>query len=156
MKALNLRTSHYAALLFSKRSLSFSSETQLRKPLAEKTFFKSNSKDGLISRLCEGKKYKEAMGILCDQKRLREAVQLLSHIERPSALIYSTLLQRCLQERSLEEGRHVHNHIRASGFVPGLFISNRFIDIYAKCGSLGDAQKMFDEMPEKACVLGIP
>ncbi|POO02732.1 DYW domain containing protein [Trema orientale] len=149
MKFLSLKVSHYAALLFSKRDLSFSPKTQLSKPLIQKTFFKSNSKDGLISRLCEDKKYKEAIDILCDQKRLREAVQLLNHIQRPSALIYSTLLQCCLKERDLEQGRRVHDHIRASGFVPGLFIFNRFIDVYAKCGSLGDAQKMFDEMPDK-------
>ncbi|EXC24858.1 hypothetical protein L484_013224 [Morus notabilis] len=152
MKFLNLKAiSSYnlAALVFPKRNLSFFSETQLSKPLIEKSFFKSNSKDGLISRLCIDKRYKEAVDILCDQKRLKEAVQLLNRIERPSALIYSTILCHCLHERALEEGKLVHAHTKASGLVPGLFISNRFIDLYAKCGCLGDARKVFDEMPDK-------
>jgi pentatricopeptide repeat protein len=53
------------------------------------------------------------------------------------------------QHRALEEGKKVHAHTKASGFVPGAFISNRFIDMYVKCGSLGDAQKVFDEMGER-------
>lgn len=115
----------------------------------EKTFFKSDPKDGLISRLCREKKFKEAIDILCQQKRLREAVQLLNHIDRPSALVYSTLLHFCLQQRAIEEGKQVHAHTKASGFVPGLIISNRFINLYAKCGSLVDAQKVFDDMPDR-------
>ncbi|KAM6591469.1 hypothetical protein CsatA_014074 [Cannabis sativa] len=137
------------SLLFPKTNFSFSSNTQMTRPLPQKTFFKFNAKDGLISRLCGDKRYKEAMDILCNQKRLTEALQLLTHIERPSALIYSTLLQHCLQQRALEEGRLVHDHIRGSGFVPGLFMYNRFIDMYAKCGCLQDAQKVFDEMPDR-------
>ncbi|XP_015866676.3 pentatricopeptide repeat-containing protein At4g37170 [Ziziphus jujuba] len=131
------------------RNFSFSSKSQRIKPLNEKTFFKSNPKDGLVSRLCRDKKYKEAIDVLCEQKRLREAVQLLNHIDRPSALVYSTLLQFCLEQRALEEGKLVHAHTKSSGFVPGLIISNRFMNLYAKCGSLVDAQKMFDCMPER-------
>ncbi|GMN29935.1 hypothetical protein TIFTF001_002627 [Ficus carica] len=150
LKLVNLKKfSHFAALLFPRRNLSFSSKTHLSKPLTDKTFFKYNTKSGLITRLCQDKRYKEAINILCEQKRFREAVQLLDNIERPSALIYSTLLQHCLQQRALEEGRLVHAHTKASGFVPGLFISNRFIDMYAKCGSLGEARELFDEMSNK-------
>lgn len=150
LKLVNLKIfSHFAALLFPRRNLSFSSKTHLSKLLTDKTFFKSNTKNGLITRLCQDKRYKEAINILCEQKRFREAVQLLDNIERPSALIYSTLLQHCLQQRALEEGRLVHAHTKASGFVPGLFILNRFIDMYAKCGSLGEARELFDEMSNK-------
>ncbi|KAF3438899.1 hypothetical protein FNV43_RR17174 [Rhamnella rubrinervis] len=131
------------------RTFSFSSKSELSKPLVDKTFFKSNPKDGLISRLCRDNKYKEAIDVLCQQRRLGEAVQLLNHIDRPSALVYSTLLQFCLQQRALEEAKRVHAHTKASGFVPGLIISNRFMNLYAKCGSLVDAQKVFDDMPER-------
>lgn len=139
----SLRTvSHYA----SKRKLSWSSSNT---HLSDESFFNSKPKDSLINRLCHDKRYKEAMDALCHQKRLREAVQLLYRIEKPSALVYSTLLRFCLQERALEEGRLVHAHTKASGFVPGLVISNRFIDMYAKCGSLGEAYEVFNEMGER-------
>ena len=139
MKFLNFKIPHSLSLLSPRRTYSFfSQKTQLNKhPLPHKTFFQSNTKDSLISHLC-------------DQKRLREAVQLLSQIDQPpSASIYSNLIQLCVQHRALEEGKKVHAHTKASGFVPGVFICNRFLDMYVKCGSLRDAQKVFDEMRER-------
>lgn len=143
MKFLNLKNSRFGILLLPKRKLS-SSKTQ-----EKKNFFGPNRKDGFITRLCKDNQYKEAIHILCEQKRLREAVQLLDQIDRPSASIYSTLLHLCLQQRALDEGRRVHAHTKAIGFIPGLFFLNRFIDMYTKCGCLVDARKVFDDMPEK-------
>ncbi|KAL6224741.1 hypothetical protein ACLB2K_003596 [Fragaria x ananassa] len=118
-------------------------------PLSNKSFFKSNTKDGLITLLCNDRKFKEAIHILCNQNRLPEAVQLLTHIATPSSSLYSTLLHHCLQHRALDQAKLVHSHTKLSGFDPGVFISNRFINLYAKCGSLVDAQKVFDEMPDR-------
>nr|POF00159.1 transmembrane protein [Quercus suber] len=95
MKFLNFKIPHSLSLLSPRRTYSFSSQkTQLNKhPLPHKTFFQSNTKDSLISHLC-------------DQKRLREAVQLLGQIDQPSsASIYSNLIQLCVQHRALEEGK---------------------------------------------------
>ncbi|KAL4024033.1 hypothetical protein IC575_017806 [Cucumis melo] len=102
--------------------------------------------DAYINRLCDAKLFKEAIDTLCGQSRLREAVKLLYHIEKPYASIYTTLVEFCLKQRALEEGKKVHAHIKASGFALGLFLSNRLLDMYAKCGSLVDAEKVFDEM----------
>ncbi|KAL5977130.1 hypothetical protein ACLOJK_021472 [Asimina triloba] len=108
---------------------------------------------GGINRLCRENRFKEAIDVLCRQKRLKEAVAILDLLDqsgtRPSAAIYSTLLQLCLQLRSLEDGRQVHAHTKASGFVPGLFISNRLVDMYAKCGSLADARRVFEGMADR-------
>ncbi|OVA07054.1 Pentatricopeptide repeat [Macleaya cordata] len=127
---------------------SLAQTTQLKK-----SFFKSSSRDDLVDRLCGEKKFKEAIDILCQQKRLKEAIQILDLLDRsrtpPSPAIYSTLLQLCLQLRALEEGKRVHAHTKISGFKPGLFISNRLLDMYSKCDSLIDARKLFDEMTER-------
>ncbi|KAF8410581.1 hypothetical protein HHK36_003113 [Tetracentron sinense] len=134
-------------------SLSSSTQTSLNKPLIPKPFFKSDRYDGLVNRLCRDKKFKEAIDVLCQQKRLKEAIQILDLLDhssiRPSAAIYSTLLQLCLQQRALEEGKRVHAHIKFSGFVPGVFILNRLLDMYSKCESLVDARKLFDEMTQR-------
>ncbi|KAL6220461.1 hypothetical protein ACLB2K_008217 [Fragaria x ananassa] len=103
----------------------------------------------MITRLCKDRKFKEAIHILCNQNRLPKAVQLLTHIATPSSSLYSTLLHHCLQHRALDQAKLVHSHTKLSGFDPGLFISNRFINHYAKCGSFVDAQKVFDEMPDR-------
>ncbi|KAK0595307.1 hypothetical protein LWI29_005454 [Acer saccharum] len=39
--------------------------------------------------------------------------------------------------------------MKSSGFKPGVVISNRLLDMYAKCECLSDAQKLFDVMNEK-------
>ncbi|XP_044469352.1 pentatricopeptide repeat-containing protein At4g37170 [Mangifera indica] len=128
---------------------SYSSQSNLHNPFIQKSFFISNSNDSLITSLCNENKFKEAIDILCNQKRLKEAIHILHQINKPHASIYSTLIQFCRQNNALEEGKRVHAHIRASGFKPGVFISNRLLDMYAKCGSLVDAQKVFDAMSER-------
>ncbi|KAK7300233.1 hypothetical protein RJT34_11073 [Clitoria ternatea] len=90
--------------------------------------------------------FEEAIHLLCQQKRLKEAVKLLHRIDRPSARVYSTLIAACVRHRALELGRRVHAHTKASNFLPGVFISNRFLDLYSKCGCIEDAQMLFDEM----------
>jgi pentatricopeptide repeat protein len=151
MKFLNFKVSHSLSQLSSKRVFAYSSQKSLlnKPPLSQKTFFKSNTKDSLISRLCENKNFNEAIDILCEQKRLREVVQLLDQIDRPTASLYSNLIKLCLQHRAFEQGKKVHAHTKASGYVPGVFFCNRLLDMYVKCGSLGDAQKLFDEMGER-------
>ena len=139
--------------LFSPRraicSSSTTSQPQLSKPPIHNTFFKSGAKDELVKRLCRDNNFKEAIDILCEQKRLREAIQILDHVDRPSAATYSTLLQLCLQLRALDEGMKVHAHTKTSGFVPGVVISNRILDMYIKCNSLVNAKRLFDEMAER-------
>ncbi|KAL5819529.1 hypothetical protein ACOSQ4_023371 [Xanthoceras sorbifolium] len=152
MKLANLRSSSYS--LFQPKRINFfsySSQSNSHQPLVRKTFFKSNTNvdDGLITRLCNDNKFKEAMDILCNQKRLKEAIQILYQIKQPSALVYSNIVQFCRQNHALEEGRRVHAHMLSSGFKPGIVISNRLLDMYAKCESLSDAQKLFDEMIKK-------
>ncbi|KAK4259450.1 hypothetical protein QN277_005779 [Acacia crassicarpa] len=137
-------------LLSFRRTVSLSCQHLSEKSSLRRVFVKSsNPNDSIISRLCQEKKFKEAIDFLSEQKRVKEAVQLLDHIDRPSSLIYSTLIQVCLQHRALDEGRRVHAHTKASNFVPGKVISNRLIDMYSKCGSLKDAQVVFDEMADR-------
>nr|KYP58576.1 Pentatricopeptide repeat-containing protein At4g37170 family [Cajanus cajan] len=100
-----------------------------------------------LNPISEGNNFEEAIDVLCHQKRVKEAVELLHRTHhRPSARAYSTLIAACIRHRALELGRRVHAHTKASNFVPGTFISNRLLDLYSKCGSIADAQMLFDEM----------
>ncbi|TXG71086.1 hypothetical protein EZV62_006021 [Acer yangbiense] len=138
MKLANLRSSSRSLFQHNRINIfSYSSQTNPHQPLVRKTFFKSNTNDGgLITRLCNENKFKEA-------------IQLLYQIKQPSALAYSNLVQFCRQNHALEEGRRVHAHMKSSGFKTGVVISNRLLDMYAKCECLSDAQKLFDVMNEK-------
>ena len=66
--------------------------------------------------------------------------------------LYSNLLKRCAQMGKLREGRMVHAHLLNCQFRDDLVIQNTLLNMYAKCGSLVDARKTFDEMPVKDMV----
>ncbi|KAK7307931.1 hypothetical protein VNO77_41426 [Canavalia gladiata] len=128
------------------KAFSSSSRSQLR---YDKIALNLRLNDPLISTLLECNQFEEAVSVLCQQRRVKEAVELLHCIHRPSAGLYSTVIAACVHHRALELGRRVHAHTKASNFVPGIFISNRLLDMYSKCGSLVDAQMLFDEMTHR-------
>ncbi|KAF3451918.1 hypothetical protein FNV43_RR08014 [Rhamnella rubrinervis] len=66
--------------------------------------------------------------------------------------LYNNLLKRCTQMGKLREGRIVHTHILNSQFRDDLVMQNTILNLYAKCGSLADARKLFDEMPVRDMV----
>ncbi|XAR63905.1 hypothetical protein NMG60_11024052 [Bertholletia excelsa] len=139
-------------LLHLERSLHIYSypQTQLKdKTSGQKTSFNLNDVDGCIKQLCRDKKFNEAIHFLCEQKCLKEAIKVLDFVDRPSAAAYSILIQLCLQQRALKEGKTVHRHFQLSGFFPGIFVSNRLLELYCKCGSKMDAQTLFKEMAER-------
>ncbi|KAK9129927.1 hypothetical protein Sjap_010414 [Stephania japonica] len=73
----------------------------------------------------------------------------LSFLLLPNSTIFAELLQRCIESTSLCDTRQVHSCIIKSRFASEVFIQNRLIDVYAKCSCLGDARKVFDEMPQR-------
>lgn len=66
--------------------------------------------------------------------------------------LYKKLLNRCTELGKLKEGRMVHTHFSNSVFSHYLVIQNTVLNLYAKCGSLDEARKVFDEMPERDMV----
>ncbi|KAL3650061.1 hypothetical protein CASFOL_006464 [Castilleja foliolosa] len=46
-------------------------------------------------------------------------------------------------------GEQLHSCVISSGLISNVFCSSALLDMYAKCGSLKDAVKVFDEMPER-------
>ncbi len=46
----------------------------------------------------------------------------------------------------IEEGKHVHEQIIESGWVSNVFVYNSLVNMYAKCGNLEDAWRVFNKM----------
>ncbi|GKB46810.1 pentatricopeptide repeat-containing protein [Tanacetum coccineum] len=128
------------SIKFHFRALSTSSsQTILKNPNINKTFFRPQNNE----------EKEQTIINLCKQNRLTEAIQLLDHITQPSPSTYSSLLNLCLHQRTLQGTKKIHTHIKNSGFYPSVSSFNRILDIYCKCGCLVDARNVFDEMRDK-------
>ena len=57
--------------------------------------------------------------------------------------------------RALQQGKEVHGEINRSGFRQNVFVGSVLVDMYVKCGSMEDAQEVFDKMLERDAVTRI-
>jgi pentatricopeptide repeat protein len=65
----------------------------------------------------------------------------------PDHVTFVGLLNACASIAALKEGKHVHDQIIESGCESDVFVANNLVHMYAKCGSIEDAQSVFDKMP---------
>ncbi|KAJ7547987.1 hypothetical protein O6H91_08G112500 [Diphasiastrum complanatum] len=89
---------------------------------------------------------------LCQEGRLKEALHMLElmvqqNIQAPINA-YASLLKGCAKRKALAQGKRVHALIVQSGLDSVIFLGNTLVDMYAKCGSVFDARKVFNTMPE--------
>ncbi|KAK2969127.1 hypothetical protein RJ640_017242 [Escallonia rubra] len=62
------------------------------------------------------------------------------------------VLKSCAGLSALRLGWQVHSAVLASGYASDLANANALITMYAKCGDVSSARKVFDEMPDRNCV----
>eukprot|EP00253_Pinus_taeda_P001118 PITA_01118 len=67
----------------------------------------------------------------------------------PNCVTFTSVLPACANLAALEHGKKVHEDIIRSGVQFDTFVSNALIDMYAKCGSLEDAYRVFIKMPQR-------
>ncbi|XP_020261400.1 pentatricopeptide repeat-containing protein At3g62890-like [Asparagus officinalis] len=63
-----------------------------------------------------------------------------------------SILKACAQLDDIDTGREIHGFVLKTGLDWDVFVHNSLIQMYAECGSIGNAAKMFDEMPERDVV----
>jgi pentatricopeptide repeat protein len=66
---------------------------------------------------------------------------------QPVAITFIGVLNACSDLCALEEGRRIHTQVVQSGCESDSFVSNSLVDMYSKCGSIEDAQRVFEMMP---------
>ena len=64
----------------------------------------------------------------------------------PNQITYLSILNACACPTALERGKEVHAHIYDAGFQSDVRVGNALINMYAKCGSIRDARRVFDDM----------
>lgn len=91
-------------------------------------------------------------------KALTEAKHVHAHILKsgfkmeqdgvmPDGATFVSIIKTCGRLGNLEQGKQIHDHIVKTGIKQDLVVKNTLIDMYAKCGSMDDAYKIFERMP---------
>lgn len=65
----------------------------------------------------------------------------------PDNYTYPILVQACAIWLSLFGGKQMHDHVFKMGFDSDVYVQNTLINMYAVCGNMIDARKVFDESP---------
>jgi len=80
-----------------------------------------------------------------------KALELFQQMQQegvePSSVTFVGVLNACASVMALEKGRHVHQQIVKSGCESNIFVGSSLVDMYAKCGSMEEACKVFNKMP---------
>ncbi|XP_043725519.1 pentatricopeptide repeat-containing protein DOT4, chloroplastic-like [Telopea speciosissima] len=83
----------------------------------------------------------------------REAFWLFDMIQceklKPDEVTMLGLISACRNSGELNHGIHVHSYAEKSGLHEKTVVGNALIDMYAKCGSMSRAKRVFDKMLER-------
>ena len=94
----------------------------------------------MISAYVRCSRFVDAVGVF---RRMR-----VESNEKPDEATVVSTLSACTALKNLELGKEIHDYVR-NNLDFTVRISNALLDMYAKCGFLSVARKLFDEMPMK-------
>lgn len=90
------------------------------------------------------------------QDKGEEALNLFQRMKRedfePSDFTYSTVLNACASTGVLEQGKWIHAEVIKCGVKLMDFVGHTLLHMYAKCGSIEDAEKVFTRLMERTVV----
>ncbi|CAM6099771.1 unnamed protein product [Calypogeia fissa] len=86
------------------------------------------------------------------RKALEQYEEMQREGVKPNNVTFMGLLNACAAEAALEEGRRVHVQVIQRGFEAHVSVANCLIDMYAKCGSIEDARRVFNKMHRRDVV----
>lgn len=85
-----------------------------------------------------------------------EAMRLFSEMTRlswkPDGFACTSVLTSCGSLKALKQGRQVHAYSIKANLEYDDFVKNGLIDMYAKCNSLTDARRVFDDMTDHSVI----
>lgn len=70
----------------------------------------------------------------------------------PDRFTFPRVLKACAGIGSVQHGEAVHRHVVRSGFGGDIFVLNAVVDMYAKCGDILRARRVFEGMKDRDSV----
>ncbi|XP_010529188.1 PREDICTED: pentatricopeptide repeat-containing protein At4g18520 [Tarenaya hassleriana] len=70
----------------------------------------------------------------------------------PNPFTYSSALKACANSEALRLGKSIHSIAKKNPALSNVFVGSALIHMYAKCGFVTEAFRVFDSMPEKNLV----
>lgn len=89
------------------------------------------------------------MTSLCNEGKLKEAIDCISQGIEANYDDYETLLCLLSDSGSLELGKNLHELLMKSPFSRNVELNNKLVEMYVKFASMKDARKVFDRLRER-------
>ncbi|KAG6570414.1 Pentatricopeptide repeat-containing protein, partial [Cucurbita argyrosperma subsp. sororia] len=83
---------------------------------------------------------------------LRVYDNMKEHHVKPDAVTFSSTLSACSQLAALDKGRELHHCIISHKLECNEIVMGALLDMYAKCGDVNEARKLFHQLPERDLV----
>ncbi|XP_011629382.1 pentatricopeptide repeat-containing protein DOT4, chloroplastic [Amborella trichopoda] len=84
------------------------------------------------------------------QAQFQKAIEMFSEMEtegvKPDLFTITSIIHACSHGGSLDHGRAIDAYVKRNALDSDLFVANALIDMYAKCGSMADARRVFNGM----------
>eukprot|EP00250_Pteridium_aquilinum_P011323 c19991_g1_i1 orf=1138-2229(+) len=85
-----------------------------------------------------------------------EALHCLEQLKEreipPDAATFVCCLKACSYRRAINKGKEIHSQLVKQGLERDIYMSSTLLDMYCKCGSLSEAQNVFDVLPVRNVV----
>ncbi|XP_027338964.1 pentatricopeptide repeat-containing protein At5g04780, mitochondrial-like [Abrus precatorius] len=86
------------------------------------------------------------------EEALKLYLQMQDADIKPDPFVCSSLLNACANLSAYEQGKQLHVLAIKFGLMSDIFASSSLVNMYAKCGSIEDADHAFSEMPNRGLV----
>ncbi|KAL5975475.1 hypothetical protein ACLOJK_019797 [Asimina triloba] len=88
--------------------------------------------------------------------RSNEALELFEQMQleeiKPNDVTLVSILSACGQLGSVEAGQCIGKYVENQGLGLNIYVGSALLDMYAKCGNIGKARQIFEEMPKRDVV----
>eukprot|EP00253_Pinus_taeda_P006015 PITA_06015 len=83
------------------------------------------------------------------EEAIKLFLKMLQSDVKPNPFTFSSALSACANMAVLEVGMQLHAHVIGTGYESFLTVGNALVSLYAKCGNIDEATRMFDNIASK-------